>query len=417
MKLKTAKINIPKYPKIILKTLKTCGFEAYIVGGCVRDELLGKKPDDFDITTNAKPDDIKRLFRRTIDTGIKHGTVSVLFYDYGQPKIFEVTTYRIDGDYNDSRHPSEVKFVNDLYEDLKRRDFTVNAFAYNDDVGLVDRFDGLTDLKNKIIRAVGDPRERFKEDALRLLRAIRFAAKLGFKLDKKTESAMPEFAKNLSAVSKERIQVELSKTITSSNPSYVKYIFDYGFAKYICDGFETIKIGKFESNCSMHLAYACLLYNTDINLAKNILHGLKLDNNNIAKITSLLEAKSYYNNIIHSEKEYYNIRVKELINFLNYDLTYDFLHLQYINNDKDHKLIDNINKLVKKFELSKTPIFIKDLMINGNDLMDIGYKGIEIGYVLNKLLSIVHKNSAYNEKKLLQDISKKVYNIYKSKRN
>ena len=288
---------------MILKTLKTCGFEAYIVGGCVRDELLGKKPDDFDITTNAKPDDIKKIFRRTIDTGIKHGTVSVLFYDYGLPKIYEVTTYRIDGDYNDSRHPNEVKFVNDLYEDLKRRDFTVNAMAYNEDVGLVDRFDGLTDLKNKIIRAVGDPRERFKEDALRLLRAIRFAAKLGFKLDKKTENAMPEFAKNLGLVSKERIQVELSKTITSNNPSYVKYLFDYGFAKYICDGFDSIRIGKFEANCPIHLAYACLLYNTDIDLAKNVLHGLKLDNNNIAKIISLLEAKSYYNEIINSDNE------------------------------------------------------------------------------------------------------------------
>ena len=414
MSIKTTKINIPKYPKLILKTLKTCGFDGYIVGGCVRDSLLLKKPSDYDVTTNAKPDDIKRIFRKTIDTGIKHGTVSVLFYDYGKPMIYEVTTYRIDGDYTDSRHPNNVIFVDNLYEDLKRRDFTINAMAYNDEVGLIDRFGGIKDLENKIVRAVGDPKERFKEDALRLLRAIRFAAKLGFKLDKETEEAMPEFSKNLSLISKERIQIELTKIITSKNPSYVKYIFDYGFDKYICEDFDKIKIGRFSSNSPLYIAYACLLYNTDYEIAKNILHCLKLDNNNITKILSLLEAKTIYDDIIESDSAEFNIKIKELINFLTYDLVYDFISLQHINNNKDHLIIDKINKLIKQYEKQKTPIFIKDLMINGNDLMDIGFKGVEIGYVLNKLKGIIHKNSAYNEKKLLQDICKKVYNIYKA---
>ncbi len=147
---KKKKLNIPKFPRLIIDTLKSKGFDAYIVGGCVRDQLLGLKPSDFDITTNAKPEDIKKLFKKTIDTGIKHGTVSVLFYENNVPHVYEVTTYRVDGRYSDGRHPENVTFVDDLREDLRRRDFTVNAMAYNDDIGLVDEFDGLSDLNNKI---------------------------------------------------------------------------------------------------------------------------------------------------------------------------------------------------------------------------------------------------------------------------
>ena len=163
------KINIPENANRIIHTLQGAGFEAYIVGGCVRDAVLGRIPEDWDITTSARPEEVKALFRRTIDTGIAHGTVTVMFGKEG----YEVTTYRVDGRYEDHRRPSSVTFTASLMEDMKRRDFTINAMAYNDEEGLVDHFDGLGDLKRRRIQCVGKPKERFDEDALRILRAIR----------------------------------------------------------------------------------------------------------------------------------------------------------------------------------------------------------------------------------------------------
>ena len=315
------KLNIPKFPRLIIDTLKSKGFDAYIVGGCVRDQLLGLKPSDFDITTNAKPYDIKKLFKKTIDTGIKHGTVSVLFYENNVPHVYEVTTYRVDGRYSDGRHPENVTFVDDLREDLRRRDFTVNAMAYNDDIGLVDEFDGLIDLNNKIIRAVGNPIDRFQEDALRLLRAVRFAAKLGFDIEKETARAIPLLASNLRQVSRERVQVELTKTITSKNPDYIKLLKKYGLDRYICDGFNIIRFGKFDKESKNHMAYASLLYNTEPDFAKNILKELKLDNNTIAAVTSLISAKEYYYRLVDFSKKTkrdknFDIVVKESIEYL-----------------------------------------------------------------------------------------------------
>ena len=410
---KKIKIIIPYYPNLIINTLEKNGFDAYIVGGCVRDALLNKKPDDYDITTNAKPKDIKRLFRSTIDTGIKHGTVTVLFYENKIPKTFEVTTFRIDGKYDDGRHPKDVEFVDDLKEDLLRRDFTINAMAYSDGVGLVDEFNGLEDLKNKIVRAVGNPYERFTEDALRLLRAVRFSAKLGFEIDSNTEEAIKKLAEGLSKVSKERVEVELTKTITSSNPMYVKKIFDFGLARYICDGFDDIKIGKIKANLPTHLAYACLLYNTKVETAYNILRSLKLDNNNINKVKLLLLAKDLYDRINHSKNTLeYIMSIKELIGLLTYELIYDFIRLIYIN-ENDKILVERIELYIKDCEKNNCPIFIKDLAINGNDIMKIGFDGVEVGAVLQNIQKIVHKNREYNKKEILMDIIKEVYFKYK----
>ena len=169
-------IQIPDKVDYILNELHANGYEAYAVGGCVRDALLGREPEDWDITTSAKPQQVKELFKRTIDTGIQHGTVTIMLDKDG----FEVTTYRIDGSYEDGRHPTEVEFTSDLLEDLRRRDFTINAMAYNKEEGVVDAFDGMGDLKRHIIKCVGNPRERFDEDALRILRAVRFGAQLDF---------------------------------------------------------------------------------------------------------------------------------------------------------------------------------------------------------------------------------------------
>ena len=182
------RITVPPKGQHIIKTVQDAGFEAYVVGGCVRDSILGRTPQDWDITTSARPEQIKALFPRTIDTGLQHGTVTVMVQGEG----FEVTTYRIDGKYEDSRHPSHVTFTPDLREDLRRRDFTINAMAYNDGEGLVDLFGGLGDLEAGIIRCVGEPRERFREDALRILRAIRFSAQLGYSIEEETLAAVPQ---------------------------------------------------------------------------------------------------------------------------------------------------------------------------------------------------------------------------------
>ena len=179
-------MQIPAHVEQIIHTLNSHGYEAFAVGGCVRDSILGRSPDDWDITTSAKPEQVKALFHRTVDTGLQHGTVTVLMEKEG----YEVTTYRVDGEYEDGRHPKEVTFTATLEEDLKRRDFTINAMAYNEERGLVDEFDGVGDLKRGIIRCVGEARERFQEDALRMLRAGRFAAQLGYTIEEETEAAM-----------------------------------------------------------------------------------------------------------------------------------------------------------------------------------------------------------------------------------
>ena len=407
------RIAIPDYPKLIIDILNKNGFDAYIVGGCVRDNILGKMPDDYDITTNAKPEEIKKLFKRTIDTGIKHGTVSVLFYENNKPLTYEVTTFRIDGEYADNRHPKDVVFVDNLREDLLRRDFTINAMAYNDEKGLVDIFGGVCDLNNKLIRAVGNPTERFTEDALRLLRAIRFSAKLGFDIEKETNNAIKKLAPRLESVSKERVEAELTKTITSMHPEYVSKIFNLGLSKYICKDFDSVKTGSFLPYLPTHLAYSCLFYYEDVYRAEEMLKSLRMDHNTIFMVKSLLEAKEFYGKIYRCKNDIdFTILIKELINLLKYDLTYDFIKLISIN-ENDKKLIKKIKTTVDKFKIENCPIFTSDLKVNGNDVMRCGFTGKEIGMVLENLQKIVHKNRTYNDKEKLETIIKKVYNNYK----
>ena len=231
---KDFKINIPKHVRMILGILEQNGYEAFAVGGCVRDTILGREPQDWDITTSALPKQVKALFHRTIDTGILHGTVTVMLGHIG----YEVTTYRIDGEYNDNRHPESVEFTSDLVEDLKRRDFTINAMAYNPTVGLIDVFDGMGDLERGQIRCVGDARERFGEDALRILRAVRFSAQLGFEIEKNTLSSITEMAATLKYISAERIRVELEKLIMSDHPEKLITAYDTGITKVILPEFD-----------------------------------------------------------------------------------------------------------------------------------------------------------------------------------
>lgn len=231
---KEFKIDIPKNVRLIINILKQNGFEAFAVGGCVRDTILGRNPQDWDITTSALPHQVKELFHRTLDTGIKHGTVTIMMSKIG----YEVTTYRIDGEYNDSRHPESVEFTSNLIEDLKRRDFTINAMAYNPEEGLVDAFDGMGDIERGIIRCVGKPEERFQEDALRILRAIRFSAQLGFDVDDDTMMAIRALALTLKNISAERIRTELEKLIMSDHPEKLITAYDAGVTKIVLPEFD-----------------------------------------------------------------------------------------------------------------------------------------------------------------------------------
>ena len=239
-------IQLPDKVKQIINCITEAGYEAYAVGGCIRDSILGRVPDDWDITTSATPQQVKQLFRRTIDTGIQHGTVTVMLDREG----FEVTTYRIDGKYEDGRHPTEVTFTPNLEEDLKRRDFTINAMAYNEQSGLVDLFGGMQDIEAGVIRCVGDARARFTEDALRIMRAIRFAAQLGYQIEDKTKEAIGELAPNLRQISAERIQVELTKLVTSAHPETMRMVYDTGVAAIILPEFQQIMETAQDTPCA-----------------------------------------------------------------------------------------------------------------------------------------------------------------------
>ena len=230
------KIQLPEKVKVIIQTLEAAGYEAYAVGGCVRDRVLGRIPADWDITTSALPEQVKELFHRTIDTGIEHGTVTVMMDKEG----FEVTTYRVDGEYRDHRHPEQVNFTGELKEDLRRRDFTINAMAYNDRCGMVDAFGGIEDLKHGVIRCVGVARERFEEDALRILRAVRFAAQLGFEIEKETADAARALAGNLKDISAERIQTELVKLLVSPHPEMLRTAYELGITRVVLPEFDVM---------------------------------------------------------------------------------------------------------------------------------------------------------------------------------
>ncbi len=220
-------IRLPDNVNRILAQLRAAGHEAYAVGGCVRDSLLGREPDDWDITTSARPEQVKALFSRTVDTGLKHGTVTVLLGGEG----YEVTTYRVDGVYSDGRHPDSVTFTADLAEDLCRRDFTINAMAYSPEGGLVDLFGGQQDLETGVVRAVGDPVRRFSEDALRMMRAVRFAAQLGYTVEADTLAAAGELSGTLRKVSPERIRVEMDKLLTSPHPGMFRLLWETGLTR------------------------------------------------------------------------------------------------------------------------------------------------------------------------------------------
>ena len=397
-------IDLPKNVENIIERLKEHGFEGFAVGGCVRDSLLKKTPTDWDITTDALPEDMKKIFKKTFDTGIAHGTITVLMDGVG----YELTTYRIDGNYSDGRHPDSVSFSKNLSEDLCRRDFTINAMAYSHNKGIVDLFGGRKDLQNGIIRAVGDAKKRFDEDALRMLRAVRFAAQLGFKIDDDTFEAIKEKAKLLSNVSKERIFVELNKSLCGDFAQNIKMVYTSGLYRYI--GKEFAKLDENIYNFyprkfpnKKHMYWAVFLENIDnVEAVKKILFELKSDN--ATRNNTYLLVKELKNPLPSSDED-----IRWSLHRIGADLFCDYIEI--LKSDKENvDILDKIDTIENRYSLilkENHAYEISMLDITGKDLMDIGIsKGPKIGEVLEFLLKKVIENPLNNEKSSLLRLAK-----------
>lgn len=412
------RIQIPSHVEYIIGKLNQNGYEAFAVGGCVRDTLLGRTPGDWDITTSARPEQVKALFRRTIDTGIQHGTVTVMLERTG----YEVTTYRIDGEYEDGRHPRQVEFTSDLLEDLKRRDFTINAMAYSHETGIVDAFGGMEDLEKRVIRCVGEPMERFEEDALRILRAIRFSAQLDFSIEEKTREAITRIAPNLAKVSRERVQMELTKLLCSDHPEQICQVYETGISRYVSEEFSCLPWEKAEISPALpkekyvrwaaFLRCACPMeqdsWQTDLSCEKaagknfceerekavraggRILRDLKLDNETIGRVKTLTswcgekllpEAPSVRRAMSKMEPEVWDALVE-----LN----------QYG---------DEILCLTKEIRAAGDCLDLKHLAVNGRDLMSAGVRpGKDMGEILNRMLQEVLERPENNQKEILMSM-------------
>ena len=432
-------IHLPEEVKVILHTLQVAGCEAYAVGGCIRDSLLGRTPDDWDITTSARPEETKALFEKTIDTGIQHGTVTVMRHGRG----YEVTTYRVDGEYEDGRHPKEVTFTASLKEDLRRRDFTVNAMAYNEEDGLVDLFGGRQDLEQKIIRCVGEANERFEEDALRIMRAVRFSAQLGFSIEERTKEAIRGHAERLRQVSAERIQVELTKLVISPNPDFLRIAWETGITAVVLPEFDRLmeqpqnnphhcfSVGEHTLHAMRAvrpdkcLRLAMLLHDvakplcltTDEagidhfhghaqkgeRIAAQILKRLRYDNHTTELVSRLVK---WHDAAIEPEKK----AVRRAASRMGKDLFPLILEVKaadlaaqsdYRRAEKQEWL-EQLRGLYEEIEREGDCLTIKDLAVNGRDLMRAGMEpGPQLGRTLQGLLEIVLEDPEKNTKEYL----------------
>lgn len=456
-------ISMPYGAAHIIRELNKHGYEAYIVGGCVRDSLLGKAPNDWDITTDAKPEEIKEIFRRTVDTGIQHGTVTVLIYTPEGQRLesadredgleaYEVTTYRVDGVYEDHRRPKDVTFTSKLEEDLKRRDFTINAMAYNDDAGVVDIFGGMDDLDKGIIRCVGNPDDRFDEDALRILRAVRFSAQLGFDIDEATEHSISTHAMYLKDISAERIQVELTKLITSGNPSKLVKAYELGLTGIILPELDAMMVTEQNNpyhmyNVGMHtikvmehisptplLRYAALLHDSgkpackatdekgidhfyghpekSEEICKTVLRRLKLDNSTVRNACLLVRYHDYGMGEIPSPRAFRRFLAK-----LGRENFNNFMQIKRadIAGQSDYRmaereeLLDSLQRLYDTVIEQEQGLYVSDLVIGGQELIALGVKpGRQIGQILNTLLEEVLDNPEKNTREYLIDRAKEL---------
>lgn len=434
-------IALPPGVKQILHTLQAAGAQAYAVGGCVRDSLLGRVPEDWDITTSAKPQEVKKLFARTLDTGIQHGTVTVMLGKQG----FEVTTYRVDGVYTDSRHPSEVTFTASLEEDLKRRDFTINAMAYNEETGLVDLFGGRKDLERCRITCVGDPYKRFSEDALRMLRGIRFCAQLGYTMEAATKEAIYQLAHTLTAISQERIREECMKILLSDHPEYLRIAYETGMtAVFFPEWDEAMETFQYHPHhcygVGEHILHS--VRNTEkrkeMRLAM-LFHdigkpaALKVDEEGIthfwnhgavgAKMTRIIMRRMKFDTLTMERTvrmvRYHDygdevdpdiIFVRHAIHQIGGDLFPDLFAVKradilaqslYKRKEKLDRL-EKFHRLYEEVMANHDCVTLEELAVNGNDLIAIGMKpGKALGEVLERLLNLVLDHPEYNQKDIL----------------
>lgn len=441
---KNIKINIPGGADNIINTLQNRGYEAYVVGGCVRDSILGKQPEDWDITTNALPDATMELFNgiyKVIPTGLKHGTLTLLDED---GSTYEVTTFRIDGEYSDGRHPDEVLFTSSLREDLSRRDFTINAMAYSDKRGLVDYFNGLNDINDKVIRCVGNANERFTEDALRMMRGVRFSAQLGFEIERSTEKAISHSSELIQNVSMERIQQEFNKIIIN-DPMRINDLWRLGLLKYffpeygLCIGVEqnhpyhiyTLDRHLLESMChidaQVDLRLTMLLHDickpetrsTDqhgidhfynhgelsSNKAKEILKRMKYDNRTIDKVSELISVHDIEINGKKGIRKLLNKigegNLRNLLMVKEADMLAQNMELYQEGHNKLEKIRLELDEIIQE----RNCFALKDLKISGSDLMNIGFKPDKsIGETLKWLLERVIEKPELNEKEKLLDL-------------
>lgn len=399
------KISLPPKVKYIIDKIHENNFEAYIVGGCVRDAILGIKPNDYDITTNATPKTIKNIFRdfKCIETGIEHGTISVVIDE----EIYEITTYRIEGEYKDHRRPENVDFTNKLEEDLKRRDFTINAMAYNENERLVDLFGGKRDIENKIIKTVGNPYDRFNEDGLRMIRAIRFSSKLDFQIEKDTLLAIYNNATIIKNISLERITDEFNKVMLSNKPENIIYLFK---TKLL----NNLNISSEEDENKIEKLYKkiSILKKIDKVLVKRlvvldyIIENLNIDCKMFCKQLVYSKKTNKDHDIILDlikETDINNldkIKIKKILNQIDRKLFEDYLDINrviYEDEENYEKIID----ILKEIEENKECYTIKNLKVNGKDIMAQGYENKAVGQVLNYLLNQVIINPNLNKKNLL----------------
>ena len=379
---------LPSDTEYIIETLQKNGYEAYAVGGCVRDMLNGDTPHDFDITTSAEPEAVISLFKKTVPTGIKHGTVTVIIN--GVPN--EVTTYRTDGEYRDHRRPDSVIFVKSLREDLARRDFTVNAMAYNKRDGLKDFFGGKQDIQNRILRAVGEPERRFYEDALRILRLFRFSSVLGFNIEENTLKAALEYAPTLKSVSAERIYSELLKTLCGKNPAALKPLTDIG------------GLGFLGVNTSPDYGILPLLGSADTKLFAFLYSGG-------ADVTAALDFLRVPNKTKKAARDMLTLlnmpfpktkpEIKEML-YLTSPVS--------VENYFDYKAAygencENARNMLSEIIENAEPYKISDLKIRGEDLKKLGIRGRETGEMLEALRKYVIPDPTLNTKsRLLEEI-------------
>ncbi len=433
--------KLPQDVREIIRLIEENGYEAYIVGGCIRDMLMGREPHDWDITTSAKPEEIKKIFRRTYDTGIKHGTITVII----NKDHYEVTTYRIEGDYADFRRPKQVDFVEDITLDLSRRDFTMNAIAYHPERGFIDPYCGIKDIENKCIRSVREAKERFTEDALRILRAVRFSAQLGFEIEEGTLLGISACKALLKHISKERIRDEFIKICISHRPSHINKLYELGLLDYIAAKFgeaygvpqnhpehiydvaqhtitamENIAgdrllrltmflhdIGKIDTRTTDRKGIDHFYNHAEVSmkLAEQILKDLRLDNHTIRDISLLIKYHDY-----HLKSKISKVSVKKVLEKIGPNLFDKLMHVQ----EADVKA-KNPERITLRLEDVKRQRSLKEeiiesgecynksmLAITGQDLIDHGIpSGASIGVLLDTALTYVIKNPQANQKEAL----------------